>query len=206
MNIGLDIDGCLTDIEQFHLQYGIPFFEKKFHKKLVNERGKTIQQLFDCTKKEEAKFWLRHMIKYTIKDPVREGAAEFTRWAYENGHKIYIITSRAFSTKENVIGKLARWSVRRWLKKSGIRYENITFCDEDKLPALKKYHVNYMVEDDPDNIIAMHDITKVICINAKCNEHLVKESACRCDSFEEVLEFIRSECERLFGMQTFAAR
>ena len=206
MNIGLDIDGCLTDIEQFHLQYGIPFFEKTFHKKLVHERGKTIQQLFDCTKKEEAKFWLRHMIKYTIKDPVREGAAEFTRWAYENGHKIYIITSRAFSTMENVIGKLARWSVRRWLKKSGIRYENITFCDEDKLPALKKYHVNYMVEDDPDNIIAMHDITKVICINAKCNEHLVNECACRCDSFEEELEFIRSECERLFGMQTFAVR
>lgn len=206
MNIGLDIDGCLTDIEQFHLQYGIPFFEKKFHKQLVNERGKTIQQLFDCTKKEEAKFWLKHMVKYTIKDPVREGAAEFTKWAYENGHKIYIITSRAFSTKDNVIGKLARWSVRHWLKKSGIRYEDITFCDEDKLPALKKYHVSYMVEDDPDNIVAMHDITKVICMNAKCNEHLVEECACRCDSFEEVLEFIRSECERLFGIQTLAAR
>ena len=74
---------------------------------------------------------------------------------------------------------------RRWLKKSGIQYEEITFCDEDKLPALKKYNISYMVEDDPDNIMAMHDITKVICMNAKCNQHLIEECACRCDSFEE---------------------
>ena len=141
MNIGLDIDGCLTDIENFHLKYGVPFFEKKFNKHVVNEYGKSIRQLFDCTSAEEARFWLKHMIKYTIKDPVREGAADFTNWAYENGHKVYIITSRAFSTKENIIGKLARWAVRRWLKKSGIQYEEITFCDEDKLPALKKYNV-----------------------------------------------------------------
>lgn len=201
MNIGLDIDGCLTDIETFHLRYGVPFFEKKFNKSVVNECGKSIRQLFDCTKKEEARFWLKHMIKYTIKDPVREGAAEFTKWAYENGHQIHIITSRAMSTKQNVAGKLARWAVRRWLKKSGIRYEEITFCDEDKLPALKKYNVSYMVEDDPDNIMAMKDITKVICINAKCNAHLINECVCRCDSFEEVLEFMRAECEKFFGIQ-----
>ena len=201
MNIGLDIDGCLTDIETFHLRYGVPFFEKKFNKSVVNEYGKSIRQLFDCTKKEEARFWLKHMIKYTIKDPVREGAAEFTKWAYENGHQIHIITSRALSTKQNFAGTLARWAVRRWLKKSGIRYEEITFCDEDKLPALKKYHVSYMVEDDPDNIMAMKDITKVICMNAKCNAHLVDECVCRCDSFEEVLAFMRSECEKIWGMQ-----
>jgi len=200
MNIGLDIDGCLTDIENFHLKYGVPFFEKKFNKSIVNEYGKSIRQLFDCTSKEEARFWLKHMIKYTIKDPVREGAAEFTRWANENGHNVYIITSRAFSTKDNMIGKLARWAVRRWLKKSGIQYSDITFCDEDKLPALKKYNVSYMVEDDPDNIMAMHDITKVICMNAKCNQHLIEECACRCNSFEEVLDYMRSECEKLFGM------
>lgn len=143
------------------------------------------------------------MIKYTIKDPVREGAAEFTKWAYENGHQIHIITSRAMSTKQNFVGKLARWAVKRWLKKSGSRYEEITFCDEDKLPALKKYNVSYMVEDDPDNIMAMKDITKVICMNAKCNQHLIEECVCRCDSFEEVLEFIRSECGKFFGMQHY---
>lgn len=201
MNIGLDIDGCLTDMESFHLKYGVPFFEKKFQKSVVNECGKSICQLFDCTKKEEARFWLKHMIKYTIKDPVREGAADFTKWAYENGYQIHIITSRAMSTKQNFIGKLARWAVKRWLRKSGIRYEEITFCDEDKLPALKKYNVSYMVEDDPDNIKAMKDITKVICMNAKCNAHLIDECACRCDSFEDVIAFMRSECEEFSRMQ-----
>lgn len=194
MNIGLDIDGCLTDIEKFHFTYGVPFFEKKFHKCIVNENGKSIRQLFDCSKKEEARFWLKHSIKYSIKDPVRDGASEFTKWAYENGHKIYIITSRAMSTKKNVIGKIMRFAVKRWLKKSGIQYDDITFCDEDKLPALKKYNVSYMVEDDPDNIVAMQDITKVICIAAKCNEHLTKEYACRCQCFDEVLKYVQSDC------------
>lgn len=196
MNIGLDIDGCLTDMEAFHFRYGVPFFKKKFNKDIADEYGKSIRQLFDCTSWEEARFWLKHMIKYTIKDPVRDGAAEFTRWAYENGHHIYIITSRAFSTKKNVIGKLARWAVLRWLKKSHIMYEDITFCDEDKLPALRKYHVSYMIEDDPDNIMAMHDMTKVICMNAKCNQHLTEECACRCDSFAEVLAYVRSDCNQ----------
>ena len=44
MNIGLDIDGCLTDIETFHLKYGVPFFEKKFNKSVVNEYGKSIKE------------------------------------------------------------------------------------------------------------------------------------------------------------------
>ncbi len=206
MNIGLDIDGCLTDIENFHLKYGIPYFEKKFNKSVVNENGKTIRQLFDCTKMQEARFWARYVFKYSLKDPVRDGASDFTKWAYDNGHKVYIITSRAFSTKHNVLGSMMRTAVKRWLKKSGIRYEEITFCDEDKLPALEKYNVSYMVEDDPDNILAMQDFTKVICFSAKCNQHLKDEFAFRCESFEEILDYMREECERFFSYGTQMSR
>ncbi len=196
MNIGLDIDGCLTNIEKFQFQYGVPYFEKKYQLSVVNENGKSIRQLFDCSKLQEARFWLRYCIKYNVKDPVREGAAEFTKWAYENGHQVYIITSRALTAhKYNPLGMLMRRIVKSWLKKSGIRYEAITFCDEDKLPALEKHNVSYMVEDDPDNIMAMQDKTKVICFDAKCNAHLKDEVACRCSSFEEILDFVIKECE-----------
>ncbi len=75
----------------------------------------------------------------------------------------------------------------------------------DKLKALKKYHVSYMAEDDPDNIVAMQDVTKVICMNAKCNQHLIEECACRCNSFEEVLDYMRSECEKFWGISHYLA-
>ncbi len=191
MNIGLDIDGCLTDIEQFHLKYGVPYFEKKFQLSVVDETGKTIRQLFGCSKYQEARFWLRHFIAYSVKDPVREGAAEFTKWAYENNHQIHIITSRFLSTHKGPLGMFMRRAVKKWLKKSGVRYETITFCGEDKLPALEKYDVDFMVEDDPDNIVAMQECTKLICFDAKCNRHLPEEYAYRCSSFWDILNYLR---------------
>ena len=195
MNIGIDIDGVLTDIERFHFTYGVPFFDKKFNMSIVNEYGKDIVQLFQCTMEQERKFWLKHSIKYVIKDKVRPDAEDFVKWLYDNGHKVYIITSRAMATKDNVLGKLMRYFVKKWLKKSGIRYERIIFCDEDKIPALKECQIDYMIEDDPDNIRAMQGVAKLLCMNAKCNEHITEEQAHRCYSFDDVLDYMKQEIE-----------
>ena len=66
MNFGLDIDGVLTDIESYQLNKGIPFFKKVYNKEIVNEYGKNIQQIFDCTKEEEHKFWAKYLFRYVI--------------------------------------------------------------------------------------------------------------------------------------------
>ncbi len=191
MNIGLDIDGVLTDIEAFQFKYGVPFFKKEYDKDIVNIAGKTMAQIFGCKKEEENKFWGKYLFRYAIKDPVREHASDFTKWAYDNGHHIYIITSRVFTTTETVLGKLMRFIVKRWLKKSKIKYDKIIFCDEDKASAITEYQIKYMVEDDPDNIRALKDITQMICMDAKCNEHITEESVIRCHDFSEVLQKVK---------------
>lgn len=191
MNLGLDIDGVLTNIEAFQFHYGIPFFKKNYNRDIVNECGKNIKQLFDCTEEEERKFWSIYLFPYAIFDKVRAHAADYTKWAYENNHHIYIITSRVFTTKDTFMGKAMRFIVRGWLKRNGIRYDEIVFCDEDKLHAIKKYNICCMVEDDPDNIKALKDYTHVICMDNKCNAHIDDEGVKRCYNFSEVTEYMK---------------
>lgn len=191
MNLGLDIDGVLTNIEAFQFKHGIPYFKQKYNKDVVNENGKDIKQLFECTKEEELGFWKRNLVRYAIAEPARVNAAEYTKWAYENGHHVYIITSRIFSTKQNFLGKLMRFIVKNWLKRNKIRYDEISFCDEDKAHAIKKYNIEYMVDDDPDNINALKDLTQIICMNAKCNEHITDDLVKRCHDFSEVIEYMK---------------
>lgn len=193
MNLGLDIDGVLTNIEAFQFKYGIPFFKKEFNKGVVNECGKDIKQIFGCTEQEEHKFWGKYLFQYAMTDPIREHAAEYTNWAYKNGHRIYIITSRVFTTQKSALGALMRIIVKTWLKMNHVKYDKIVFCDADKTKAIKEYGIQYMVEDDPDNIIALKDLTHVICMNAKCNEHIEDSAVIRCCDFKGVINYVANE-------------
>jgi len=191
MNLGLDIDGVLTNIEEYQLKYGIPYFKKHFNKDVVNEYALDVKDIFDATEEEYKKFWSKYLFPYAIKWPARKGAAEYTKWAYANGHKVYIITSRVFATKDNLMGKLMRFIVKNWLKRHHIRYEEITFCDEDKVAAIKKYHIDFMVDDSPKNIEALKDVTGMICMNAKCNEYITDEKVKRCYNFAQIMEYVK---------------
>ena len=61
MNIGIDIDGVLTDIRSFQIKKGQTFFKKK----LVNKKGFTIKEMFDCSDEESKKFWTRYLLEYS---------------------------------------------------------------------------------------------------------------------------------------------
>lgn len=195
MNLGLDIDGVLTDIEDFQLRFGVPFFKKHFNKVPVNEKGFDIRQIFDASEEEYRKFWSKYLLQYAITWPARDKVSEYTDWAYANGHKVYIITARVFAAREDFMGKLMRFMVKRWLKKYGVRYENIVFCEEEKEEYIRKYNIRYMVEDNPKNIQALKEITGVICMNAGYNEHISDKSVVRCFDFTQVLNYVKNQAD-----------
>ena len=89
MNLGLDIDGVLTNIEEYQFKYGIPYFKKHFNKDVINEYALDVKDIFGATEEEYKKFWSKYIIPYAITCSARKGAAEYTEWAYENGHKVY---------------------------------------------------------------------------------------------------------------------
>lgn len=164
MNIGIDIDGVLVDQRNFLIDKGTIFF-----KRLPNNKNTLdLQEMFGCSKEEEKKFWTKYLIEYATKGPVRDNAGEVINKLKEN-NKIYIITSRVFSTNNNVAGKLMRSAVVNHLKKNGIYFDDIIFCDEDKMEAIKRYNITTMIEDNVDNIEKMKDEIEVIAFVDKHN-------------------------------------
>ena len=48
MRIGIDIDGVLTDIEQWQLDYGSKFYFEKYDKEIINNESKATMPIDTC--------------------------------------------------------------------------------------------------------------------------------------------------------------
>ena len=88
MKIGFDVDGVLTDLENYQLKYGKKYFGED---KLVNEDEIDIKEMFNCTKQEREKFWIKYIWKYCFM-PFEEDMGALIRKLKEEGDEIYIIT------------------------------------------------------------------------------------------------------------------
>lgn len=181
MNIGIDVDGVLTDLEKFQLENGKKYFGEN---SVVNDKAYDIQEIFNCSKAKREKFWTKYIWNYCLKEKVSLENREYIKKIKEEGNKIYIITGRVHTTKNNFMGKLFRKMLIRFLEKNEIPYDEIIYCNEknsaeDKLEICKKYNIDVMFEDKVENIKAIKDIAKVICFNAKYNEDYVDSDVVR---------------------------
>lgn len=177
MNIGIDIDGVLTDIGQFQLEKG----KKYFKKEPINKNGFTIKEIFGCTKEEEYDFWKKNLLKYSITYPARSGIANAIKKLRSDGNNIYIITSREFTDKDELSGKIMRTIVKEWLNANKIEYDKIVFCGNSKVEAIKNNYISVMVEDNTSNIMELNKYTNMICIDCDYNKSVPKKIAKRID-------------------------
>jgi len=179
MNIGIDVDGVLTDIQGFNRKYAPPFFKKKFNRAVVDESPYDIRDIFQCPDEEYKTYWSKYLLRYVITEPARKDAKKTIRKLRADGHKIYIISKRVFTTHDNFRGKLMRFLMRNWLWRKGIRYDEIVFCDNDvpdsKRTACLDNNIDIMIDDEPVNVEAIAPIAKVICFDASYNRECVGE-------------------------------
>lgn len=176
MNIGFDIDGVLTDVSKFQIEYGKKFFKNR---ELVNENGYSIREMFNCTKEEEYDFWKHNLLNYTINFPPRIGVVELFNKLILEGHKIFIISSRIKCADNDFVGRLIKKLVKQWFKKNNIPYNYIFFCSienspEEKSKCCVENKIDYMVEDTVENIEEIRKVTKVICFSNKYNVNYTK--------------------------------
>ena len=190
MNIGVDIDGVLTDFESFVLIKGGRYFSKKRNMHIINPEGFDVDQVFGVTKKQLLRFWMRHYFAYCITQPARIGAKESLKKLKKDGNKIVIITGRMLSYEKNLIGAIMRMSVKFWLWKNGIKYDSIVFCQENdkKTEICKHLNIDIMIEDKPDNVMALLDSMPVICFDASYNRGFDAESIKRVKSWNEIYD------------------
>lgn len=186
MNIGIDIDGTLTAIDKYQIEKGRLYFKKKYNMDIKNPTGFTIKEMFDCTPEQEYKFWVKHLLSYSIKEPAVLNSDKVTHQLKKKGHKIFIITSREFTDKNNFMGFLMRNIVKWWLKKNHIVYDEIIFCGDNKSKAILENHVDLMIDDKPENLLPLKDKVHILCYSATWNRDIQELDSYRVSGFDEV--------------------
>lgn len=173
MNIGIDIDGVLTDLEKFIIDYGIKFCLEEGLKVNIKKIGYDERETFNWTQEQADMFWERYFTRYVLNEPQRMFATEVINKLREQGNKIYIITARnEYGLSKEYYGKMQELT-KKWLNKQNIVYDKLIFArDEEKILRCKENNIEVMIEDSPKNIKDISRKINVIKFNCKYNEDI----------------------------------
>lgn len=197
MKIAFDIDGVFTDYEWFLNTYGERYLKK--HKEdylLQNPEKYTFRERFGCSEKIEFKFFSRYLFWYAKKIPVRENVSIVIKRLKKEGHSIHIITARALADRKDILGRLMRFHVRKWLSENKILYDSISYVSMEnsaieKVKLCKEQEIDIFVEDDPGNIAVLRNQCRVICMEASYNRRM--EGVEHAIDFGEVYQLINGQ-------------
>lgn len=196
MRIGIDIDGVLTDFEKWQLEVGSKFFVK-YNKNIVNPDGYDSDTVFNVTKEMDSEFWHDYLYDYAKNEPARKFAGEVIDKLKNKGYKIYIITSRYLTDRNDDLGKEMRNIVIEWLKENSINYDKIIFGPEDKFEICKENNISIMIEDKVENINNISKIIPVVCFNASynkvCNGKNIFRAYTWYDVYYQIINIINNE-------------
>ncbi len=189
MRIGIDIDGVLTDVEQWQLDFGGKFFSK-FNKNVINKDGYEIAEIFNVSAELDEQFWNEYLYEYVTEEPSRKFANEVIKKLKEKENEIYIITARRFTNENTEDGKKMRDIVIDWLKQQKIVYDKIIFAPEDKLNICLENNIDIMIEDKVENIEKISTKLPVICFNAGYNKNCKNDNIYRVYNWYDIYNLI----------------
>ena len=189
MRIGIDIDGVLTDIEQFVIDYISKYCVENKIKYNIGDYDYNYSKTFNITDEQEENFWNEYLEYYAVNEKARPFAAEVINKLREDGHEIYIITARWLTNRDDDIGNKMREIVKKWLNKNKISYDRLIFSKaskERKSKEIAENKIDLMIEDSPSNINELADIVQVICYNAEYNKKCEGKNIIRCYSWYDI--------------------
>ena len=192
MNIGIDIDGVLTDLENYIKTVG-----KKYM--IENNLGfdDTMNTNSICgflSKEDSHQFWDTHWEKYATSIKVRENASNIIEKLKNDGNKIIIITARAYDSQIVKRGikrqKNMEKLIIKWLDKNNIMYDKIVFSNLNKLKACLNNKIDIMIEDSISNIEQLKNHMKLLCFDAKYNHSYTNNQIYRVYKWDDVYNII----------------
>jgi len=190
MNIGIDIDGVLTNYEREQLDYAT---------KICVDEGWPIDidlskyhetDVFNWKQEQANEFWNRYIIKYFSETPVRIFAPEVIEKLRQEGHKIYIITARdGYGMPIEHLGEEQEITIN-WLKRNNIKYDKIIFESEKLQPCIEN-KIDVMIEDSPSNIEELSNEIKVIKFDCQYNKDVKNENVITAYSWYHIYKIIK---------------
>lgn len=171
MNIGIDIDGVLTDMENYIVTVGKNYAIQN-NLKFDEKMGKDTICGF-LTREDSKKFWNIHWEDYAENISARKSASEVIQKLKKEGNHIIIITARTCDSPIIKSGIKRQKNMERliikWLSKNNIVYDKIIFSNLNKLNDCIENRIDIMIEDSVINIEQLKDHCKIICFNTTYN-------------------------------------
>lgn len=198
MKIGIDIDGVLTNIEQFVLDYLTRYCVLNHISFSINMQNVCYDMActFGIEKEVEHRFWKEMLPVYAKTITARPFASEVIGKLKEEGAEIYIITARMYTNQSDTFGEQVRKMVKDWLEENGILYDKLIFSkgsNESKLSEILENKIDVMIEDNPVNIQEISKIIPVICYDTSYNRNSSFSNVIRCYSFYDIYRRIKEE-------------
>lgn len=194
MRIGIDIDGVLTDVEKFSVDYFSKYLIEKGVDYKIGQSNYVVAKAFGVDDSYENAFWKEYLDFYAKEEPPRKFAAEVIKKLKDEGYEIYIITARWLTNRDDEIGENMRQTVASWLSKHNFVYDKLVFSraqKEQKSQEILENKIDIMIEDNPYNIMELSKLTKVICYDATFNRECEGDNIFRCYSWYDIYKKIR---------------
>lgn len=190
MNIGIDIDGVLTNYQKEVLDFGT---------KMCIDEGWPIEidvskyhenEIFNWSEEQDIKFWNKYIIEYFKNTPIKNFASEVIAKLRQEGHKIFIITARnEYGMPKEYYGQ-EQEITKQWLEKNNIKYDKIMF-EVEKLEPCIENKIDVMIEDSPSNINELSKHIKVIKFDCQYNKNVNNENVITAYSWHHIYKIIK---------------
>ena len=189
MKIGIDIDGVLTDLSTFYLDYGAKVIFENKKGNILDANEYELNDILDLGNISIEEIWNTYDKFYTKERYTREFASEVLQRLKEDGHKIHIITARDPTYEQG-----EKWTID-WLEENNIPYDNLEFTS-NKYENCLDNKIDLMIEDDVENIEKISTIIPVICFDNRYNQECKGENITRCYSWYDIYSKIKNKFTR----------
>lgn len=189
MRIGIDIDGVLTDIERWQLDYGSKYYYENFGKDIINSKGYDTPEIFGASTLQDKGFWAKYFKDYAMNVEIRAFADEVTRKLKDDGHELYIITARGAKSSHSadvMSYEENKMIVEKWLNERKIVYDRLILSEDNKLNVCLDNKIDIMIEDCPNNILNISKKIPVICFDTRYNQECTNDNIIRCYSWYDI--------------------
>ena len=192
MNIGIDIDGVLTDMERIITYLATKMCVEENWRINVNAGEYLETKAFNWTQEQVTKFWNKYYVKYVTESEPRMFAPEIIEKLQQEGNKIYFITARnGAGLPIEYHGKIQELT-SNWLKAHNIKYEKLIFAsNEEKLHRCFENKIHIMIEDSPRNIENISKQIKVIKFDCQYNKEVNNENVTTAYSWYHIYRIIK---------------
>ena len=190
MKIGVDVDGVLTELETFVIDYGSKLCFENNVEIDIEPSEYTLEGMFGVDREVDERFWEIHHEYYAENVTPKSFASEILNKLKEEGHEICIITARYQTDKDTEIGERARVLLNKWLSKHKIPYDKIIYSGHEKVPHCLEQKIDVMIDDAPKNLEEISEHLPVICYDAGYNKNYNGSKIYRCYSWYQIYQTI----------------